>query len=63
MDRRISRRLLDTSLLILVVGSFDERAVDEGGAGTDQGDQVGWVDHPLAVMSREVVPLFGGESA
>jgi len=29
---------LITSLLILVVGSFDELAVDEESAGTDEGD-------------------------
>ena len=41
MDRRVSRRLVDTSLLILVVGSFDEFAVDEGGAGADERHEVG----------------------
>ena len=44
MDRCVSRRLLTSSLLILVVGSFDEFAVDEAGSGTDEGDQVGCVD-------------------
>src|SRR5262249_60762026 len=29
-------------------GSFDELAVDEGGAGADQGDEVGCVDRPPA---------------
>jgi hypothetical protein len=28
-------------LLILVVGSFDEFAIDKGGAGADEGNQVG----------------------
>ena len=44
MDRRVSRRLLVTSLLILVVGSFDEFAVLELCAGADEGDEVGCVD-------------------
>ena len=33
-------------ILILVVRSFDELAVDEGCAGADQRDQVGRIDHP-----------------
>jgi hypothetical protein len=41
VDRRASRRLLNTSLLIFVVGSFDEFAVGEGGAGADQSNEVG----------------------
>ena len=45
MDRRVSCRLLSTFLLILD-WSFDQLAVDEGGAGADEGDQVGRVDHP-----------------
>ena len=43
MDRRVLRRLLITFLLILVVESFDEFAVDEEGAGPDQGDETGCV--------------------
>jgi hypothetical protein len=43
--QRVLRCLLVTSLLVLIVGSFDEFAVDEGGAGPDEGDQVGCVDH------------------
>ena len=43
VDRLFSCRLLITFLLILVVGSFDELAVDEGGTGADQGDQLGCV--------------------
>jgi hypothetical protein len=35
-------------LLILAFGSFDEFAVVEGGAGSDQGNQVRGVDHPPA---------------
>src|ERR671933_3066261 len=31
-------------------GSFDQLAVDEGGAGADQGDQVGCVDRAPAVL-------------
>jgi hypothetical protein len=52
VDRRASRCLLNTSLLILVVGSFDEFAVGEGGAGADQGHQVGCVDHPPPGLGR-----------
>ena len=48
MDRRFSCRLLITSLLILVSGSFDQLAVDEEGAGADKGDQVGCVDRAPA---------------
>ena len=46
MDRRVSRRLRFTSLLILTVGSFDQLAVDEEGTGADECDQVRRVDHP-----------------
>jgi hypothetical protein len=41
----VSSGLLITSVLILF-GSFDEFAVDEERASTDEGDQVGCVDHP-----------------
>jgi uncharacterized protein len=44
VDRRFSCGLLIISLLVLVVGSFDQVAVDEGGAGSDQSDEVGCVD-------------------
>jgi len=40
VDRRFVRRLLMISLLILLVGSFDEFAVDKGGAGPGQGNEV-----------------------
>jgi hypothetical protein len=33
-----------------LVGSFDELAVDEGGAGTDERDQVGAFDRTPAVL-------------
>ena len=52
MYRRVSRRLLITSLLILVVGAFDELAVDEGGTGTDERDEVGRVHHPPPLLGR-----------
>ena len=37
--------------LLILVGSFDELAVDEGGASADEGDQVRCVDHPSALLS------------
>ena len=45
------RRLLLSFLLILAGGSFDKLAVDEQGAGPDQGDQVGCVDHSPSGLS------------
>ena len=36
--------------MILVVGSFNQLAVDEVGAGTDEGDEVGCVDHPPPLL-------------
>ena len=35
---------------MVVVGSFDELAVDERGAGADERDQVGRVDRAPAVL-------------
>ena len=35
----------------LVLGSFDELAVDEGRSGADERDQVGGVDHAPAALS------------
>jgi hypothetical protein len=49
VDRCVSRCLLIISLLILV-WPFDEFAVDEEGAGADEGDQVGRVDHPPSLL-------------
>ena len=43
---------LSSLLLILVGGTFDEFAVDEGGAGTDERDEVGRVDHPPPGLGR-----------
>ena len=39
----VSGCLFTSLLLILVGGSFDELAVDEGGAGTDERDEVGCI--------------------
>ena len=49
VDRGVSRRLSITSLLILV-GSFDELAVDEDRIGSDEGDEVGCVDAAPAAL-------------
>lgn len=44
MDGCVSGCVLISVLLILVGGSFDEFAVEEGGSGTNQWDEVGCVD-------------------
>lgn len=44
----MDRDLLGGLRLWGVVGSFDEFAADEGGAGADEGDQVGGVDRAPA---------------
>src|SRR3954468_19478172 len=53
--REQSSRPVDEDLLgglgvSCLVGSFDELAVDEGGAGADEGDQVRAVDRAPAVL-------------
>ena len=44
MDGCVSGCLLTSLLLILVGGSFEKLAVDEGGSGADEWDEVGCVD-------------------
>jgi len=44
VDGRVSG-CLQTSVLLILVRWFDEVAVDEGGAGTDERDEMGALTH------------------
>jgi hypothetical protein len=53
VDECVSRDQLITALLILVGGLFDEVAVDKGGAGSHERDEVG------ALMQRVWADWYG----
>ena len=50
LSRPVDQDLLGCVFLTLLAGSLGEFAVDEGRSGADQGDEVGGVDGPPAVL-------------